>query len=134
MTLHLTEQELADLRISNPAIGVQGEKPQRPAKKESYSKYRNRKTSYGGVLYDSRREARRAQELDLQLRAGDIDFWCRQPEFVLPEGAGVYRADFIIGKQGQVIIEDVKGVRTREYRLKKKLVERHYRVNIIEVK
>jgi hypothetical protein len=134
MTLNFTEQELADIRARNPYIGVQDEEPQRPAKKESYSKYRNRKTSYGGVLYDSRREAARAQELDLQLRAGEIAFWCRQPEFVLPGNAGIYRADFIVQyNTGVVIIEDIKGVRTKEYRLKKKLVENTYRVKILEV-
>jgi len=48
---------------------------------------------------------------------------------------GEYRADFryVEARTGKLIIEDVKGVKTAVYRLKKKLFEALYGIEITEV-
>ena len=54
--------------------------------------------------------------------------------FDLPGGV-TYRADFIIfWSDGNVTIEDVKGFETSEFKLKKKMVEELYPINIEVVK
>ena len=54
----------------------------------------------------------------------------RQPKFDLPGGA-TYSADFIIfWKDGNCTIEDVKGFKTKDFILKRKIVESLYPVTI----
>lgn len=93
---------------------------------EKRSKYGNRRTSYGGHTYDSAREANRAAELDLLIRAGEIAGYARQVPFRL-EGDIVYKADFVVLlPDGTYRIEDVKSEITRKdkvYRLKKRLMK-----------
>lgn len=100
------------------------------------SKYRAQKMTYNGFKFDSKAEARRYQELDLLERAGKIESVILQPKYTLMEGytngAGrriremVYIADFAYKnlETGEYVIEDVKGVRTEGYKLKKKLFEK----------
>ena len=100
------------------------------------SKYHARKTKVDGIMFDSKREAMRYKELLLLERAGEISGLERQVAFeLLPpfthKGRKVrgiqYRADFTYTtKEGEHIIEDVKGVRTQVYKLKKKLFEFSY--------
>lgn len=96
------------------------------------SKYKARKTAYGGSVYDSGKEAKRAAELELLQRAGKIRNLRRQVKFTLQEGflyegrkirAIEYVADFVYEADG-LIIEDVKGYRTPEYRIKAKMLKR----------
>src|SRR4051794_11332320 len=89
------------------------------------SKYGNRKTPLDGHVFDSAREARRWSELRLLERAGLIRGLERQVSYPLVvNGVKVceYRADFRYTEGGQVVVEDAKGYRTREFILKKKLV------------
>lgn len=86
------------------------------------------------VKFDSRKEASRWDELCLMERAGKIYGLCCQPVFeLIPaqkiNGAVVerpvkYRADFLYfdTKTGEKVIEDVKGVRTEAYIIKRKLM------------
>lgn len=101
------------------------------------SKYHSRKTTVDGITFDSKAEAARYSELKLLQRAGLIRDLTLQPEFeLIPQykknGRTVrrttYRADFSYTetKTGRYVIEDVKGVRTELYRLKKKLFEYRY--------
>lgn len=100
------------------------------------SKYHARKTKVDGIMFDSKREAARYKELQLLERAGEISGLERQVSFeLLPpfthKGRKVrgiqYRADFTYTtKEGEYIVEDVKGVRTQAYKLKKKLFEFRY--------
>ncbi len=104
-----------------------------PAEPRKRSKYNNQRAEYNGVWYDSKKEAAFAQELDLKRKAGEIAWWCRQPQFVLPGGV-IYKPDFIYVDQIHLVpfVVDVKGVRTQEYKLKKKQVEAIYNVRIEE--
>jgi hypothetical protein len=101
------------------------------------NKFRAVKTVVDGVTFASKAEARRYGELRLMERAGDISRLELQPKFpVRVNGVLVctYVADFAYFTASQRVVEDVKGVKTPVYRLKKKLVEAAYPgVTIIEV-
>lgn len=97
------------------------------------SKYRNVKTAVAGVAFDSRREAARWQELKMLERAGQICELRRQVAFELVKGvkfAGAararpairYVADFVFQERGQQVIEDVKGIETPEFKIKRHLM------------
>lgn len=101
------------------------------------NKYRNKKTVLNGVIYDSRKEAMRARELQMLEAAGEIKDLRQQVAFVIcpkvPKLKGSrerkYIADFVYEQDGVKIIEDVKSFITRKnpvYSLKKQLVQVQY--------
>lgn len=97
------------------------------------SKYNSKKTEYNGVRYDSIKEARYAQELDLRVKAGEVVFFLRQVPLHLPGGV-TYRVDFQeFHSDGTVHFVDVKGMKTQMYIAKKKMVEATYPIIIEEV-
>lgn len=107
------------------------------------SKMRNVKTGSGGITFDSKREARRYEELMLLLQAGEINDLRLQVNFTLQEGFTtpegervrpmVYKADFTYWQNGEYIVEDVKGQRTRVYLDKKKRMLDKFDIRIREV-
>lgn len=101
------------------------------------SKYSNKKTEYNGIIFDSKKEARRAQELDVLKRVGEITSWSPQPVFKIEhEGVKicVYKADFKVEyPDGRIEYEDIKGFKTPVYNLKKKLVKAFYGIDIKEL-
>lgn len=102
------------------------------------TKYHNRKTTYQGIQFDSIKELRRYQELILLEHAGHIRDLELQPRYNLVvngQRIGYYKADFRYCDvaTGNLVVEDVKGVRTAVYRLKKKLVKALYGIEIVEV-
>ena len=85
-------------------------------------KYGNKKTKVDGNTYDSKREAARHSELALMQKAGEIYAWAEQVTFLLPGGVK-YRADFVVlQRDGTYRIEDSKGVRAKDYLIKRKLM------------
>ena len=113
------------------------------------NKYHNIKTKTSdGIKHDSRKEARRWTELNLLEKAGEISNLQRQVKYQLipPQYEGyqrysksgkrlkdgikllerevAYIADFVYvdNKTGETVVEDAKGVRTKEYNLKRKLM------------
>ena len=107
------------------------------------SKYGNRKTVIDGISFDSQKEATRWSELRLLERAGEIQNLQRQVPFVLIpkqvrdgktiERPVVYKADFVYTEKGEEVVEDTKGVKTKEYILKRKLMLWQYGIQIKEV-
>ena len=122
------------------------------------SKYLNRKIIINGESFDSRKEARRYQELLLQQKAGMISGLERQKKFVLiptqrePDIIGArggkhpgkviekecaYIADFVYQVQGQTVVEDVKGYRMggayTVFTIKRKLMLERYGIRILEI-
>ena len=102
-----------------------------------YSKYNAKKTIVDGHPFDSKREAERYCDLKLFLRAGEINNLELQPRFLLQDKFVdkqgnkhrkiEYVADFLyIDKCGKTIVEDVKGVLTDVYKLKKKMFLKIY--------
>jgi Protein of unknown function (DUF1064) len=101
------------------------------------NKYRNVKKKIDGITFDSIRESNFYVHLKQLEKQGDIKDLELQPEFpcvVNNKKICIYRADFQYYdiKEGQRIVLDVKGIRTRVYRLKKKLVEALYGISITE--
>ena len=104
------------------------------------AKYGNRKTVRNGITFDSQKEAARYDALMLLLAAGEIKDLKLQPEFTLQEAfttpvgervrAVRYRADFLykrrvkegVDTRWERVVEDVKGFRTKDYELKRKLM------------
>ena len=104
------------------------------------SKYQNIQTRIGDKVYDSRKEARRAMELRLMERAGEIEGLEEQKRYMLlPAQDGekpvYYVADFryVDNRTGEVVVEDVKGVRTKEYILKRKMMLFFFNIKVREV-
>jgi hypothetical protein len=67
------------------------------ARGEATAKYHNEPFVYLGRKYASKLEARLAQDLDLEWRAGTVLWFTRQIPFDL-EGGVTYRADFLVAR------------------------------------
>lgn len=111
-----------------------------------WSKYGNRKTYVGEILFDSAHEAKRYTELKLMERAGEIrELRLQVPYELIPQlkdenGKVVYRAthyvaDFVYvdARTGRTVVEDAKGYVTDAYRLKRKMMMWIYDIRIVEV-
>ncbi len=123
------------------------------------AKYKNIKTkTFDGIVHDSVKEAQRWGELLLLQRAGKITDLKRQVQFeLIPaqyetyerygktgqrlkdgrrliEKAVVYRADFVYtdAETVETIVEDTKGVKTKDYIIKRKLMLSVYGIRIKE--
>lgn len=107
------------------------------------SKYKAVRTFFDNQWFDSKREAERWAELQITQRAGIIRDLKRQVPFDLfgcelrdkkPVKICRYLADFVYQEcgTGRIVIEDSKGVKTRDYVLKKKLFEACYGLRILE--
>ena len=108
------------------------------------SKFRNEKAKLDGKDFDSKKEAKRYGELLILLKAGEISNLLLQVPFELVpaqfrdgkclERAVVYKADFVYEKKdGEKVVEDTKGVKTREYIIKRKLMLLKFGIKIKEV-
>ena len=79
------------------------------------------------------KEANYYEELKLRLKAGEIKGFCIQPTFILAPNLK-YKADFIVfNNDGTSEIIDVKGMKTKEYIVKKKVFEDKFNLKIKEV-
>lgn len=105
-----------------------------------YSKYGNKPVKVDGFKFPSKAEARRYAELVLAQKAGIISDLKIHPEFYLSvNGIEVckYVGDFSYWTEDgerQYVLEDVKGVKTRIYMLKKKLMLACLGINVKEVR
>jgi hypothetical protein len=106
------------------------------------SKYGAIPTVVDGIRFASRKEANRYAELKLLERGGLVKELELQPKFPLYVMGGrkqvqvaTYIGDFRyrFGPQGILVVEDVKGMKTPVYRLKKRMVETQYGIEITEV-
>lgn len=123
------------------------------------NKYNAKKVSVDGIEFDSKKEAKRYQELLLLQKAGEIYMLERQKVYeLLPaqrepdtvgkrggvikgkllERAVEYVADFVYtDKNGKTVVEDVKGFREggayAVFVLKRKLMLYRYGIKIIEI-
>lgn len=125
-------------------------------------KYYNKKVTVNGIKFDSRKEARRYTELCLAVRAGKISDLKTQVEYELipaqyeeistgeiyrrgekkgelkkkrtcVEKAVKYVADFVYTANGKTVVEDTKGMRTKDYIIKRKLMLYVHHIRIREV-
>lgn len=125
------------------------------------NKYGNKKVVIDGEVFDSKREAKRYQELKLLEQCGAIHNLRRQVVYeLIPtqreestrvyqkgrkkgqpiegkviEKAVTYIADFVYvdNATGKLVIEDSKGFHTKDYILKRKMLLYFYGIKIQEV-
>jgi hypothetical protein len=97
------------------------------------NKYHNKVTVRDGHLFDSKKEAQRYTELSLLEKAGIITQLELQKDFELipkqkGERAVKYIADFYYydNEKNRFVAEDVKGMKTQVYILKRKLFKYRY--------
>ena len=91
------------------------------AVKMRINKYRNVKTEIDGHVFDSKAECKRYNELKMLQNAGEIKGFALQPSFLLDKGIR-YRPDFMVcGADGVLWVEDVKGMETKEFKIKRQL-------------
>ncbi|HAM1479208.1 TPA: DUF1064 domain-containing protein [Listeria monocytogenes] len=104
------------------------------------SKYNAKKVVIDNIKFDSKAEAAYYQQLKLLKMTGEVVSFDLQPEFVLQESfrkngklyrAIKYKADFLVlYKDGHEELIDVKGMLTKEFRIKQKLFELRYMQSI----
>lgn len=118
------------------------------------TKYHSKKITLDGQEFDSKKEAKRWAELWYLQRAGQISSLERQVKFVLipaqrePDRIGVrggtirgkvlerevaYYADFVYRENGETVVEDAKGMRTKDYIIKRKLMLWVHGIRVREV-
>lgn len=124
------------------------------------NKYGSKKVEIDGIVFDSKREAKRWTELKLLERTGHISELRRQVEYVLiPEqrewtneiyqkgrNKGCFKkgkllerkcsyfADFVyLDSVGRISVEDTKGMRTKDYIIKRKLMLHVFGIKIKEI-
>lgn len=109
------------------------------------TKYKNQKIIFNGETFQSKKEYRRFCELLLLEKAGLISDLQRQVKYVLipsqKEGKKTierecsYKADFVYtdNETGETVVEDVKGMRTEVYKIKRKLMLWVHHIKIVEV-
>jgi hypothetical protein len=88
-----------------------------------------------GKLFASKKEAARYQELKYLTMLGIVKDLKLQPQYhIIVRGEHIcdYRADFQYMEKDALVIEDVKGFKTNEYKLKKKLMHACYGIDIKE--
>ena len=102
------------------------------------NKYGNEKINVDGLTFDSKAESRRYKELKLLESAGEIKSLQLQPKFELVEKTKgerdvTYIAYFMYLEKPkeplavwQVVAEDVKDVKTKDYIIKRKLLKARY--------
>ena len=119
------------------------------------NKYRNKKVVYNGIKFDSKKEADRYKYLLMLKNSGIITDLELQKEFVLipsqrePDTIGKrggkikgrvierkvsYIADFVYKRDGELVVEDTKGMLTPEYVIKRKLLLYLHGIRISEIR
>lgn len=107
-----------------------------------WSKYKAKKVKVDGMTFDSQKEYQRWLDLQRMEKMGVISDLERQVEYVLipsqkgktrNERAVKYIADFrYFDYSGFQVVEDVKGVKTPDYIIKRKLMLHLYGIEIKE--
>ena len=134
------EQVVAKLAIEQVKKIKQAEKPS----KYHAEKVESRLADGTPHTFDSVKEAKRYSELAILLRAGEItDLRVQVPFELIPkqkkadgkeERPCSYVADFVYkDNHGNEIVEDTKGIRTKEYIIKRKIMLWRYGITIKEV-
>ena len=98
--------------------------------KRQKHKFNAVRTEFDGIKFDSKKEAAYYEQLKIRQKIGEIIFFLRQVPFHLPGGV-TYRVDFQeFHTDGSIRFVDVKGMLTKDFIMKKKMVENLYPVEI----
>lgn len=125
----------------------------------SSNKYKSTKTEVNGIVFDSKKEAKRYSELLMLQSAGLISDLQMQVKYVLIpaqreqsnevyskgknkgmlkpgrviEKECAYIADFVYTENGVLKVEDTKGFRTKDYIIKRKLMLYVHGIRVVEI-
>lgn len=100
--------------------------------KQIRHKFNAIRTEVDGVKFSSKKESLYYQQLKLRQKSGEVIFFLRQCPFHLKSGIK-YIIDFVeFWTDGTVHFVDVKGFKTPQYIMKKKMVEDIYPIKIEE--
>lgn len=117
-------------RPDEPAVCFCGKPEGKRVPKGTGNKFGAIRTEHNGYIYDSRKEGRYAQDLDLRKRAGEILDWDKQwPLEVYIEGKHFFttKVDFRLHMvDGSFELHEIKSyitARRADYRLKRKAIE-----------
>lgn len=127
------------LRRNDPDESISAEDYRKLANlKAKPSKYRAKRTEVDGQMFASKAEANRYIELQRLQKAGIIEGLVTQYRYPLHvNGIKVcdYVADFVYwdNERQEKITEDVKGMRTPVYNLKKRMMKAQYDITIQEI-
>lgn len=108
------------------------------------SKYRAKKVVAEGQTFDSQKEYTEWLKLRLREKNGEIENLQRQVRFeLIPKQIGAdgkclerachYVADFVYIENGETVVLDTKGFRTKDYVIKKKLMLFVHGIRIKEI-
>ena len=106
------------------------------------SKFNNVKVDLDGFTFDSKAEARRYEELRALALAGEISNLVVHPMFELQpaferdgrrERSIRYEGDFEYQEGSTIIVEDVKGMETETWKLKRKMFLYQYPYHVLRV-
>ena len=123
-SVNLKHSGMSEDELDRLIAGEKSDKDEKPAK------YYNIKVVIDGITFDSKKEAREYQYLKLLQESDQISGLRLQPRYLLREGFDrdgkrvrpiYYVADFEYLEAGQLVAVDVKGKRTKEYIIKRKL-------------
>lgn len=122
-----------------------------------YGKYHSAKCRFNEMTFDSKKELSRYIQLSQLERVGTIQNLQRQVKYILIptqfeycekygkngnrlkdgkktiERECAYIADFVYTENGKLIVEDVKGIKTKDYVIKRKLMLYVHGIKITEV-
>lgn len=107
------------------------------------SKYGAKKTFVEGITFDSRAEALQYVALRILENNGHITELKTQVKFDLAPSVIIqgrkrppmrYVADFVYMQDGKQVVEDVKGMLTPVYKLKRHLMKSVHNIDILETK
>ncbi|PWC97048.1 hypothetical protein TSO5_05720 [Azospirillum sp. TSO5] len=121
--------------MDNVLFAERAQKELRAEKKAN--KYGAKRTKVDGIWFDSAAEARRWPVLKLEERAGLITRLERQVPYELVvnnQPICKWIADFRYVRDGETVVEDCKGARTRDFIIKSKLMKALYGIRILETK
>lgn len=112
MSIRMTEKEF------NKLMG------NKTKNKKTVNKFHNKKIKVDGIVYDSTKEYERHCYLKILEKAGDIsNLRFHKDSITLIEDPLVkYIPDFCYIENGNNIVEDFKGMQTKEFILKKKMI------------
>jgi len=143
----MTAEQLLDIKARIAGRPTAGQMRDMPAEKTERrgQKYGNEKVADRGQTFDSKAEHRRFLFLESMQKAGEISDLRCQVEFELipatPKPGGgnerptKYRADFTYrDRSGSLVVEDVKGAVTPEFRIKRKLMLWRHGIEVKEIR
>ena len=101
------------------------------------NKFRAKPTVVDGIRFDSKRESQHYTYLKSLVAAGEISDLALQPSYdIVINGQKICKVklDFSYMKDGEFIVEDVKGMDTPMSRLKRKLVKACHDIDVVIIK